>query len=282
MRAADSRRELIIEAGGSPRQYAREVWRYRDLLFILSWRDIKVRFKQTTIGAAWGLLRPLLTLVILTVVFSKIARLPSEGTAPYALLVLSGLLPWQFFATGLSDAANSVIENEKIVSKIYFPRLVVPVSALAVCAVDFVISLLILAGIFVVYGFMPDWHLLALPVVFLFAILAALGPGLLLAALNVKYRDFRYIVPFLVQVGIYASPVAYSTSLVPERWRTLYYLNPMAGLIDSFRWTVLGGQFNPWWPGVGLSLAVLVVLLVVGVLYFRATERSFADSPRES
>jgi lipopolysaccharide transport system permease protein len=273
-----SQRELVIEAGSSPRQYAREVWRYRELLFILSWRDIKVRFKQTALGAAWALLRPLLTLVILTFVFSKIARLPSEGSAPYALLVLSGLLPWQFFAAGLSDAANSVIENEKIVSKIYFPRLVIPVSALAVCVVDFAISLLILAGIFAYYRFVPDWHLLALPLVLVFAIFAALGPGLMLAALNVKYRDFRYVVPFLVQVGIYASPVAYSTSLVPEGWRSLYYLNPMAGLIDAFRWTVLGGEFTPWWPGIGLSLCVLFALLIIGVLYFRATERSFADN----
>jgi lipopolysaccharide transport system permease protein len=273
-----SQRELIIEAGSSPRQYAREVWRYRDLLFILSWRDIKVRFKQTVIGAAWALLRPLLTLIVLTIVFSKIARLPSEGNAPYALLVLSGLLPWQFFSAGLSDAANSVVENEKIVGKIYFPRLVIPVSALAVCVVDFVISLLILAGIFVFYRYVPDWHLLALPVVLTFAILVALGPGLMLAALNVKYRDFRYVVPFLVQVGIYASPVAYSTSLIPERWRALYYLNPMAGLIDTFRWTVLGRGFNPWLPGLGLSLGVTLVLLVSGMLYFRATERSFADN----
>ncbi len=273
-----SQREFVIEAGGSPRQYAREVWRYRDLLFILSWRDIKVRYKQTTIGAAWALLRPLATLIILTVVFSKIARLPSEGSAPYALLVLSGLLPWQFFAAGLSDAANSVIENEKIVSKIYFPRLVIPLSALAVCMVDFAISLLILAGILVFYRFVPDWHLLALPVVLVFAVLAALGPGLMLAALNVKYRDFRYVVPFLIQVGIYASPVAYSTSLVPEGWRAFYYLNPMAGLIDAFRWTLLGGEFTPWWTGVGLSLGVLLTLLIVGIVYFRATERSFADS----
>jgi|SRR6185437_4431219 len=279
MSAADpSQRELIIEAGGSPRQYAREVWRYRDLLFILSWRDIKVRFKQTAIGAAWALLRPLLTLIILTIVFSKIARLPSEANAPYALLVLSGLLPWQFFAAGLSDAANSVVENEKIVGKIYFPRLVIPVSALAVCVVDFAISLAILAGIFAFYRYAPDWHLLALPVILAFAVLASLGPGLMLAALNVKYRDFRYVVPFLVQVGIYASPVAYSTSLVPARWRTLYYLNPMAGLIDTFRWTVLGHGYIPWWPGVALSLIVTVALLVIGMLHFRATERSFADN----
>jgi lipopolysaccharide transport system permease protein len=269
-----SQRELVIEAGDSPRQYAREVWRYRELLFILSWRDIKVRFKQTTIGAAWAVLRPLATLVILTIVFSKIARLPSEGAA----LVLSGLLPWQFFAAGLSDAANSVIENERIVSKIYFPRLVIPMSSLAVCAVDFGIALFILAGIFVFYSFVPDWRLLALPLVLVFAMLAALGPGLLLAALNVKYRDFRYVVPFLVQVGIYASPVAYSTSLVPESWRTIYYLNPMAGLIDAFRWTILGREFTPWWPGVGLSLATLLVLLILGMLYFRAAERSFADN----
>jgi lipopolysaccharide transport system permease protein len=271
-------RELVIEAGGSPRQYAREVWRYRSLLLILSWRDITVRFKQTAIGAAWALLRPLLTLGILTIVFSKIARLPSEGDAPYVLLVLSGLLPWQFFAAGLSDAANSVTDNEKIVSKIYFPRLVIPVSALAVCLVEFVISLLILVGIFAFYGRVPSWHLLALPVVLVFAILAALGPGLMLAALNVKYRDFRYVVPFIVQMGIYVSPVAYSTSLIPESWRALYYLNPMAGLIDAFRWTVLGGNFTPWWPGIGLSLGVLLTLLVAGVLYFRATERSFADN----
>lgn len=273
-----STRELVIEAGSSPRQYASEVWRYRSLMFILSWRDIKVRFKQTTLGAAWALLRPLLTLLILTIVFSKIARLPSEGDAPYVLLVLSGLLPWQFFAAGLSDAASSVTDNEKIVSKIYFPRLVIPISALAVCVVDFMISLLILVAIFAFYGFVPDWNLLALPVVLIFAILAALGPGLLLAALNVKYRDFRYIVPFIVQMGIYISPVAYSTSLIPEGWRTIYYLNPMAGLIDAFRWTVLGNNFTPWWPGIGLSLIVMLLLLVVGMLYFRASERSFADN----
>ncbi len=279
MRVTDSSyRELIIEAGSSPSQYAREVWRYRSLLLILSWRDIRVRFKQTAIGAAWALLRPLLTLVILTIVFSQIARLPSEGNAPYVLLVLSGLLPWQFFAAGLSDAANSVIDNEKIVSKIYFPRLVIPISALAVCLVDFAISLLILVGIFAFYGFAPGWNLLALPVVLIFAILAALGPGLMLAALNVKYRDFRYVVPFIVQMGIYVSPVAYSTSLIPEGWRVLYYLNPMAGLIDAFRWTVLGNNFTPWWPGIGLSFSVLLVLLIAGVLYFRATERSFADN----
>ncbi|MBL0919583.1 MAG: ABC transporter permease [Hydrogenophaga sp.] len=279
MNAPDSsRRDLVIEAGSSPSQYASEVWRYRSLLFILAWRDIRVRFKQTVIGAAWAVLRPLLTLIILTIVFSKIARLPSEGNAPYVLLVLSGLLPWQFFAAGLSDAASSVTDNEKIVSKIYFPRLVIPISALAVCAVDFAIALLIMVGIFAFYGLTPDWNLLALPVVLVFAVLAALGPGLLLAALNVKYRDFRYVVPFIVQMGIYVSPVAYSTSLIPEGWRTLYYLNPMAGLIDAFRWTVLGSNFTPWWPGIGLSLSVLVVLLVAGALYFRATERSFADN----
>jgi len=271
-------RELVIEAGGSPGQYAKEVWRYRRLLFILSWRDIRVRFKQTVIGAAWALLRPLLTLTILTFVFSKIARLPTEGSAPYVLLVLSGLLPWQFFSAGLSDAANSVTDNEKIVSKIYFPRLVIPISALAICAVDFAIALLILGGIFAIYGFVPEWNLLALPLVLVFAVLAALGPGLLLAALNVKYRDFRYVVPFIVQMGIYVSPVAYSTSLIPEAWRTLYYLNPMAGLIDAFRWTVLGSNFTPWWPGVALSMSVLLALLIAGVLYFRATERSFADN----
>lgn len=273
-----SRQELVIEAGSSPRQYAGEVWKYRSLMFILSWRDIKVRFKQTVIGAAWALLRPLLTLIILTVVFSKIARLPSEGDAPYVLLVLSGLLPWQFFAAGLSDAANSVTDNEKIVSKIYFPRLVIPLSALAVCLVDFSISLIILVSIFAFYQYVPDWNLLALPIVLLFAILVVLGPGLMLAALNVKYRDFRYVVPFIVQMGIYVSPVAYSTSLIPEGWRSLYYLNPMAGLIDAFRWVVLGNNFMPWWPGVGLSLGVSLILLAAGVLYFRATERSFADN----
>jgi lipopolysaccharide transport system permease protein len=171
-----------------------------------------------------------------------------------------------------------VTDNEKIVSKIYFPRLVIPISALAVCAIDFAIALLILVGIFAFYGFAPEWNLLALPVVLMFAVLAALGPGLLLAALNVKYRDFRYVVPFIVQMGIYVSPVAYSTSLIPEAWRTLYYLNPMAGLIDAFRWTVLGSNFTPWWPGVGLSLSVMLALLIAGVLYFRATERSFADN----
>ena len=273
-----SQRELIIEAGGSPRQYAREVWRYRELLFILSWRDIKVRFKQTTLGAAWALLRPLLTLIILTVVFSKIARLPSEGNAPYALLVLSGLMPWQFFAAGLSDAANSVIENEKIVSKIYFPRFVIPVSALAVCVVDFAISLLILAGIFAYYRFVPDWHLLALPLVLVFAIFAALGPGIDAGSPERQISGLPLRCPFSGPGGHLCFTGRVQHQPGSRGLALLYYLNPMAGLIDAFRWTVLGGEFTPWWPGVGLSLCVLLALLIVGMLYFRATERSFADN----
>jgi lipopolysaccharide transport system permease protein len=277
MSTTASRTELVIEAGRSPLHYWRDVWAYRELLLFLAWRDILVRYKQTVIGAAWAVIRPLLSVLVFTVVFSVIARLPSEGRVPYALLVLTGMLPWQFFATGLADAASSLVLNERIVSKVYFPRVIVPVASSMVSLVDFLVSVLLLAALFGWYAFTPDWRILALPLVLIAAAAVVLGPGLLLSALNVKYRDFRYVVPFLLQVAVYISPVGYSTSLVPEVWRTWYYLNPMAGIIDAFRWCLLAGEFEPHWRGVAVSLAITLALLVAGVRYFRTTERAFAD-----
>jgi lipopolysaccharide transport system permease protein len=236
-----------------------------------------VRYKQTAIGIAWALLRPLLTLLVFTFVFSRIARLPAEGSAPYTLMVFAGLLPWTFFASALSQTGNSLIENERMITKIYFPRMVMPLSAILVALFDFLISGVLLMGLFLWFGFSPNWHVVALPLFAGLALAAALGPGFLMAALNVKYRDFRHVIPFVVQIGLYLSPVGYSSSLVPEAWRLVYSLNPMVGVIDGFRWSLLGGEASIYWPGFVASVAVIALLLVVGVLYFRRAERSFTD-----
>lgn len=269
--------ETLIEAGRPERHYWREVWRYRDLLFFLGWRDIVVRYRQTAIGVAWALLKPLLTVVIFTAVFGWVAKLPSEGEAPYALMVLSGLLPWLFFASVVNEAGGSLVNNERIVTKTYFPRILVPGSALAVCLVDFAISGLVLLGAFVLYGVVPGARVLALPGFVLLAALASAGPALLVAALNVRYRDVRFVVPFVLQLGLYVSPIGFSSSLIPERWRLLYSANPMAGVIDGFRWSLLPGTSELYLPGVWLSLAISVAFLWVGLAYFRATERRIAD-----
>lgn len=269
--------EIVIRAGQPLPHYWHDLWRHRELLWFLSWRDILVRYKQTVIGVAWALLRPLLTMLVLTVVFSLLAKLPSEGRAPYALLVFTGLLPWFFFAGALSQTGNSLIENERMITKIYFPRLVMPLSAILVALFDFLIMALLLIGLFLWFGFYPNQNAIAAPLFALLAFTAALGPGLLIAALNVRYRDFRHVVPFVVQIGLYLSPVAYSSNLVPETWRLMYSLNPMVGVIDGFRWSLLAGEFSMFWPGFLVSLAVNALLLVVGILYFRRTERTFTD-----
>lgn len=273
---AQSAPDLVITAGRTQRQYWRDLWRYRELFYFLAWRDILVRYKQTAIGILWALIRPFLTMVVFTVVFGRIAQLPSDGV-PYPILVFAGMLPWQFFGNALSECSNSLITNANLISKVYFPRLVVPTSAVIVSLVDFFISGLILLGLMVVYNFVPSWRIITLPLFIAIAFAAAMGGGLLLTTLNVKYRDFRYVVPFILQFGLYISPVGFSSAVVPERWRLLYSLNPMVGVIDGFRWAILGGESALYLPGFALSVALVGVLLWAGITYFRAYERTFAD-----
>ena len=272
-----SKTELVIEAGRTEKQYWRDLWRYRELFYFLAWRDILVRYKQTAIGIVWALIRPFLTMVVFTVVFGKLANLPSEGTAPYAILVFAAMLPWQFFANSLSESSNSLIANANLVSKVYFPRLVVPTSAVVVSFVDFLISGIILLGLMAWYNYVPSWRILTLPLFVAIAFAAAMGAGLWLCSLNVQYRDFRYIVPFIVQFGLYVSPVGFSSNIVPEKWRLLYSLNPMVGVIDGFRWAIIGSEAGLYWPGFLLSLGLVGLLLISGIWYFRKMERTFAD-----
>ena len=232
--------ELIIEAGHTERNYWRDLFRYRELFYFLAWRDVLVRYKQTVIGVLWAVLRPLLTMIIFTVVFSRIARLPAEGM-PYPVMVFAAMLPWQLFATSLSEGSNSLISNSNLISKVYFPRLIVPASAVIVSFVDFAISMVLLGIMMAFYRVWPGIYLLSLPLFTILALLASTGAGVWLAALNVKYRDFRYVVPFLVQFGLYISPVGFSSNIVPDKWRLLYALNPMVGVIDGFRWAISGG-----------------------------------------
>jgi lipopolysaccharide transport system permease protein len=269
-------KELTIEAGRTESQYWKDIWRYRELFYFLAWRDILVRYKQTAIGIGWALIRPFLTMVVFTVVFGTLAKLPSGGV-PYPILVFAAMLPWQFFSTALSECSNSLISNANLISKIYFPRLIVPTSAVIVSFVDFLISGMIMLGLMAWYNFVPSWRILTLPLFILIAFAASIGAGLWLAALNVKYRDFRYIVPFIVQFGLYISPVGFSSSIVPPQWRWLYSLNPMVGVIDGFRWAIIGGKSTLYLPGFTLSLGLVALLLVTGVWYFRKTERTFAD-----
>jgi lipopolysaccharide transport system permease protein len=268
--------ELIISAGRTERQYWRDLWRYRELFYFLAWRDILVRYKQTAIGLAWALIRPFLTMVVFTIVFGQLAQLPSGGV-PYPILVFAGMLPWQFFSSALSECSSSLITNANLISKVYFPRLVVPASAVIVSFVDFLVSGIILLGLMAWYNFVPSWRIVTLPLFIGLAFAAAMGTGLWLAALNVKYRDFRYIVPFIVQFGLYISPVGFSSSIVPNQWRLLYSINPMVGVIDGFRWAIVSDTTTFHWAGFSLSMALVALLLVTGIWYFRKTERTFAD-----
>jgi lipopolysaccharide transport system permease protein len=268
---------IILEAGRSEGHYWRDLWRFRELFRVLAWRDLAVRYKQTVIGVLWALIRPFLTMVIFTVIFGRIAKLPTDGSAPYALMVFAGILPWTFFSTGLSEASNSLITNEKLISKVYFPRLIVPVATVVVAFVDFLISFCILLLLMGWYRFVPDWRIFVLPVFVLLAFFASVGPSLWIAALNVKYRDFRYVIPFIVQFGLYVSPVGFSSSVVPAHWRLLYSLNPLVGVIDGFRWCILRGQGNLYPQGLLISVAVTAFFLWFGVNRFRRMEKSFAD-----
>ena len=270
-----SQAELIIEAGRTEKQYWQDLWKYRELFYFLAWRDILVRYKQTAIGIFWALIRPFLTMVVFTIVFGNLAKLPSS--APYPILVFAAMLPWQFFSNALTECSNSLINNANLVSKIYFPRLIVPTSSVIVSFVDFLISGMILLALMAWYNFVPSWRILTLPAFIIIAFAASMGAGLWLAALNVKYRDFRYIVPFIAQFGLYISPVGFSSSIVPEKWRLLYSINPMVGVIDGFRWAILGGEAQIYLPGFILSTGLVVLLFISGIWYFRRTERSFAD-----
>ena len=269
--------EIIIEAGRTEKNYWADLWRYRELFLILAWRDLSVRYKQTIIGILWAVIRPLLTMVVFTIIFGRIAKLPSDGNAPYALMVFAALLPWTFFSNSLTESSNSLIDNTNLISKVYFPRLIMPVATLITAFVDFFISFIILIGMMAYYQFAPSWHVLLLPFFIILASLASLGPGLWITAFNVKYRDFRYVIPFVVQFGLYVSPVGFSSNIVPEQWRMLYSLNPMVGVIDGFRWCILGGNSPIYSPGFLLSLAIIIFFLLMGVSYFRKTEKTFAD-----
>ena len=266
---------LVIEAGKTEKQYFKDLWRYRELFYFLAWRDILVRYKQTVIGILWAVIRPFLTMVVFTFVFGNLAKMPSEGV-PYPILVYAAMLPWQFFSSALQESSNSLISNANMISKIYFPRLVVPTSAVIVSFVDFLISFAILVILMVFYGFIPSITILVLPLFTLIAFFAAMGFGLWLAALNVKYRDFRYVVPFIVQFGLYISPVGFSSSVIPGQWRLLYSLNPMVGVIDGFRWSILGNT-QIYLPGFILSMVLVGGVFITGLMYFRKTEKTFAD-----
>jgi lipopolysaccharide transport system permease protein len=268
---------LVLEPNRVEKNYWADLWRYRELFFILAWRDISVRYKQTVIGVLWAILRPFLTMLVLTVIFGRVAKLPSDGLAPYALLVFAAMLPWSLFSTSLGEASNSLVANEKLISKVYFPRLIIPAATVVTAVIDFLISFVILLGMMIYYQFFPDWKILFLPLFIILAVLASLGPSLWITALNVKYRDFRYVIPFIVQFGLYLSPVGFSSSVIPEKWRLLYSLNPMVGVIDGFRWCILGGESQIYWPGFALSIAIVTFFLWLGITGFRKMEKTFAD-----
>lgn len=274
-RAAE--RVLVLEPGRSDRHYWQDIWDYRELFAILAWRDVAVRYKQTVIGVAWALLRPFVTMVVFTIVFGRMAKLPSAGATPYAIMVFSGMLPWFLFSTILSEGSDSLIANANLIGKVYFPRLIIPASTAVLALIDLTINLVMLAALMVWYGFLPTWRILLMPLFAVLAVCASLGPTLLMTALNVKYRDFRYIIPFMVQFGIYISPVGFSSIIVPEKWRYLYDLNPIVGPINGFRWSVLGANspLNIW--DLAVSCGSIIILLWIGISYFRRTERGFAD-----
>jgi lipopolysaccharide transport system permease protein len=270
-------RILVLEAGRAERHYWRDIWAYRELFAMLAWRDVSVRYKQTVVGIAWALVRPFLTMVVFTIVFGRLAKLPTEGAAPYPILVFAGMLPWFLFSTILSEASASLVGNANLIGKVYFPRIIIPAAAAVVALVDFGINLAMLAALMLWYGYAPAWTILLLPFFTVLAVLASLGPALLITAMNVKYRDFRYIIPFIVQFGLYISPVGFSSGVVPPAWRFWYSLNPVVGIIDGFRWCILGGDSQLYVPGFLASLGVVALFLWWGTSYFRRTERTFAD-----
>ncbi len=268
---------LIIEPGSIEKNYWADLWRYRELFMVLAWRDISVRYKQTVIGILWAIIRPFLTMVVFTVIFGRIAKLPSDGNTPYAMMVFAAMLPWSLFSNALSESANSLISNTNLIGKVYFPRLIIPAATLVTAFIDFLISFTMLIGMMFYNHFSPAPQILLLPIFIILALTASLGPGLWITALNVKYRDFRYIIPFVVQFGLYVSPVGFSSNVVPDQWRLLYSINPMVGVIDGFRWCILGGDSPLYLPGFLISLIITGIFLWVGISQFRKMEKTFAD-----
>jgi len=271
-----STEELTIESGRSERHYWRDLWRYRELFYFLAWRDLLIRYKQTVVGVTWSLIRPFLTMIVLTVVFGRLGKM-SSGGVPYPVMVFCGMLPWMFFSTALSESGNSLVNNSSLISKVYFPRIIVPASSVITSFADFLISAAFLALLMIWYHFPPSMNILFLPLFTLLGFGASLGTGIWIAALMVKYRDFRFIVPFVVQFGLYISPVGFLSTVVPDRWLLIYSLNPMVGVIDGFRWSLLGGQNAIYWPGLAISVLSTLLLLITGIKYFRRTEKMFAD-----
>lgn len=269
--------EIVIEPGLSRKNYWKDLWRYRELFYILSWRDIKVRYKQTVIGVLWSIIRPLLTMFVFTIIFSKVANMPTEGTAPYAILVYAAMLPWQFFSNSLSESSGSLISNSNLISKVYFPRLIIPTASVITSLIDFLISFIILIALMVYYLYLPSWHIVFMPLFLILAFVSSMGLGFWLTALNVKYRDFRFIVPFIVQFGLYISPVGFSSSVVPEAYRFWYNLNPMVGVIDGFRWCIISGDQSLNYSSVISSIIISLLFLWLGIYQFRKMEKSFAD-----
>ncbi len=268
--------DLVIEAGSIERQYWRDIWRYRELLFFFVWRDLLVRYKQTVVGVSWSLIRPLLTMAVLTVVFGRLSKMPAGGL-PYPLLVLCGMLPWQLFSTAMAESGNSLVSHSNMISKIYFPRMVITVSSVMTSLVDFLLSFIFLIALMAWYRFVPPANVAFLPLFIVMVVAASVGVGLWIAALMVEYRDFRFIVPFIVQFGLYVSPVGFQSGVVPARFQLLYALNPMVGIIDGFRWSLLGRSSPLNLQALVIASLEIVILLVSGIWYFRKTERTFAD-----
>jgi lipopolysaccharide transport system permease protein len=268
--------KIVLEAGNTDQEYFKDLWRFRELFYVLAWRDVSVRYKQTAVGILWAILRPALSTIVFTVVFGKLGRFPSGGV-PYPVLVLTGMLPWQLFSSALTESGNSLVANSGLITKVYFPRLIVPGSALVTSLIDFAISAVMLAILMVIYGVVPSWRIVFLPLFILLALVTAAAMGTWISALNVRYRDFAFVVPFITQLGLYISPVGFSSNVVPPKWATLYSLNPIVGVIDGFRWCALGGNMSLRWSGLAISIAIVLVLAVTGFSYFRRTERGFAD-----
>jgi lipopolysaccharide transport system permease protein len=270
--------KLIIEPGRTEKNYWKDLWRYRELFYILSWRDVKVKYKQTVLGVLWAILRPLLTMIVFTFVFGRVAKMDTNSLVPYSIIVFAGLLPWQFFSNSLTECSNSLIGNTNLITKVYFPRMIIPASSVITSFIDFIISFVILLGLFLVYGYMPPAEIFFMPLFWIMAFLASFGPGLYLTALNVKYRDFRYIIPFIVQFGLFISPVGYLSSQIPEKWQWLYSINPMVGVIDGFRWCIVKDTPNPLlhYPFY-ISLGVTFFFVWLSIYQFRKMEKNFAD-----
>ena len=269
--------DLIIEPNKTTADFVLELLQFRQLFFFMALRDILVRYKQTVVGVAWAVIRPLLSMIIFTVIFGRVAKLPTEGSAPYPIMVFSALLPWQYFASSMQSGAGSLQKAAQMISKIYFPRLILPTSAVLVSAVDFLISFVMLIILMIVYRFMPSPYIILLPVFFIPATLAALGIGYWFSAIGVRYRDFNHIMPFIVQFGMYVSPVGFSSSVIPVRWRLVYSLNPMVGVIDGFRWCIQGTSQSLYVPAFIISIVSSLIMFYFGLRYFRKTEKTFAD-----